>query len=220
MVNFNGDLLADTHHFLNHTNRGLRFGDALSESVRYSGKALLFWEPHYFRLMASMRQLRMEIPMQFTLENLEEEILKTLEASGLREQPTRVSITVFRNGGADLLPESLTVSYIIQTSPLSTAEYALDSPELKADLFKDYYLQADGLTRLPHNNRLPLVLASIYAHENGYDTCLILNHRKEVAMGLGGKSIFAQRQGDKNAAPIGGVSRWYSAAVFAKTVLG
>ena len=203
MINFNGDLLADTHHFLNHTNRGLRYGDALTEFVRYSGSALQFWESHYFRLMAAMRQLRMEIPMEFTLENLEQEIMKTIEASGSLEVPNKVSITVFRNEGEDLLPESLTVSFIIQTSLLENAVYVLDSPKLKADLFKDYYLQADGLARLPHNNRLPLVLASIYARENGFDTCLILNHRKEVCMGLNG-NLFLRKGTEVKTPPLTG----------------
>ncbi len=40
---------------------------------------ILFWEDHYFRLMASMRIMRMEIPMNFTMEFLEAQILETLE---------------------------------------------------------------------------------------------------------------------------------------------
>ncbi|MDM9632208.1 aminotransferase class IV [Robiginitalea aurantiaca] len=190
MVNFNGDLLPDSSHFLNHKNRGLQFGDALSERIRYTGRTLLFWEEHYFRLMASMRQLRMEIPMEFTLEHLEEEILKTIEASGRAGDPNEISVTVFRAEGTGLLPDTLLVSFIIDVAPLSKAEYTLKTPGLKADLFKDYYVQADGLSRLPHNSKLPLVLASIFARENGYGTCLILNHRKEIALGLHGNLFY------------------------------
>ena len=47
-----------------------------------SAGKIYFWEDHYFRLMASMRILRMEIPMNFTQEYLEKQILATIEANG------------------------------------------------------------------------------------------------------------------------------------------
>lgn len=199
MVNFNGDLLPDSNHFLDHQNRGLQFGDVLSERVRYTGSVLLFWEAHYFRLMASMRQLRMEIPMEFTLEFLQEEVLKTLTASGSIETPCQIGITVFRRNGTGYLPPSLGISYVIDFTPLDSAEFPQDSPGLVADLFKDYYLQADGLSRLPHNMKLPWVLAAVYADENDFDTCLLVNHRKEIALGLHGNLFL--RKGEELKTP-------------------
>ncbi len=186
MVNYNGDLLPDSAHFLNHQNRGLRFGDALSECVRYTGQSLLFWEDHYFRLMASMRQLRMEIPMNFTLEYLESEIQKSLVASGLQDRPALIEIQVVRSGGEALLPETQDVVYMISATPMEVVKYKMGRTPFLADLFKDYYLPADALGRLPHNNRLRHVLAGIFASENGLDTCILLNDRKEVAEGLQG----------------------------------
>jgi len=186
MVNYNGDLLPDSNHFLNHQNRGLRFGDALSERVRYTGHALLFWEDHYFRLMAAMRQLRMEIPMNFTLEFLEGEIRKTLQASGIEDRPALIEIQVVRNGGDRYLPETLEVSYIIDAKPLDTGKFTMGMIPFTADLFKDYYLPTGALSRLAHNHKLTHVLASIYARENDLDTCLLVNHRKEIVEGLHG----------------------------------
>jgi branched-chain amino acid aminotransferase len=186
MVNYNGDLLPHASHFLNHQNRGLRFGDALSETIRYTGENLLFWEDHYFRLMAAMRQLRMEIPMNFTLETLEAEIRKTLAVSSLNKSPALIKLTVFRKGGTQLLPITNEVSYIIEAAALESAEFIKGRTPFIADLFRDYYLQANGLARLPHHNRITPVLASIFAGENKLDTCLMLNHRKEVAEGLHG----------------------------------
>ncbi|MCO5723364.1 aminotransferase class IV [Robiginitalea marina] len=186
MVNFNGDLLPASSHFTNHHNRGLRYGDALFERIKSTGKSLLFLESHYFRLMASMRQLRMEIPMEFTLEFLQEEIDKTLTAAGLSGKPAGVRLTVFRQDGVGYLPESLEVSYLIEATPLAQATFALGATPFTADLFRDYYLQADGLSRLDHAGKLPQVLASIYARDNGLDTCLLVNHRKEVAGGIHG----------------------------------
>ncbi|MEJ2585813.1 MAG: aminotransferase class IV [Robiginitalea sp.] len=186
MVNYNGDLLPESSHFLNHQNRGVRFGDALSERIRYTGRGLLFWEDHYFRLMAAMRQLRMEIPMNFTLEFLEAEIQKTLVASGHQNAPALIEIQIVRKGGAHLLPVTQEVSYIIETEALETAKFTIGGSPFVADLFRDYYIQADALSRLPHHNKITHVLASIFASENDLHTCLLLNHRKEMAEGLHG----------------------------------
>ena len=203
MVNFNGDLLPESSHFLNHQNRGLQFGDALSERIRYTGRTLLFWDAHYFRLMAAMRQLRMEIPMEFTLEYLQEEVFKTLNASGRLSAPGEINITIFREGGGHILPQPSKVQYLIVSEPLVKAEFSSDTPGLIADLFKDYYLQADGLARLPHISRLPFILAAIYAAENDLDTCLILNHRKEIALGLHG-NLFLRKGSEIKTPPLSG----------------
>jgi uncharacterized protein YndB with AHSA1/START domain len=66
MVNLNGNLTEKAS--VSFDNRGLNYGDAVFETLRFSGGKIYFWEDHYFRLMASMRILRMEIPMNFTME--------------------------------------------------------------------------------------------------------------------------------------------------------
>lgn len=199
MVNYNGDLLPAHAHFINHTNRGLRYGDALFETLRFDGERLLFWEDHYFRLMSSMRRLRMEIPLDFTMEFLEAQILKTLKAGEQHEKPARIRLTVYREGGGRYTPETLDVSYIVEFEPLENGTYELDGSECRADLFRDYYLQADSLSGLKHNNKLLNVLAGIYARENDLDTCILLNHHKSVAEGISG-NIFL-RVGDRIKTP-------------------
>ena len=56
-------------------NRAFLYGDGVFETVKVINNKILFLEDHYFRLMASMRVIRMEIPMNFTMEYLEEQIL-------------------------------------------------------------------------------------------------------------------------------------------------
>ena len=67
--------------------RGLLYGDAVFETIKGVNGQLFFWEDHYFRLMASMRILRMDIPMHFSMEFLEEEIKKTIRAADLVSSP-------------------------------------------------------------------------------------------------------------------------------------
>lgn len=201
MVNFNGALLERTSPFLNHTNRGLLFGDVLFEEVRAIHGQIVFWEDHYFRLMASMRILRMEIPMEFTMEFLEEQILSTLESNGFMEKPALVRITVFRDGGTTLSPEQNNVSFVLDTMALSAPFYNLDENAYEVELFKDYLINDDMLSKLDTNNKTVEVVASIFARENGYSDCILLNTKKHVVGTIHG-SIFLVKDGKIKIPPL------------------
>jgi branched-chain amino acid aminotransferase len=186
MVNFNGTILPDETLFLDHTNRGLRYGDALFETLRVVNGKIFFWEDHYLRLMASMRILRMEIPMNFTMEFLEQELIGITAANGLEKGAARVRFSVFRNNGGLYLPTTNAISYIMETAALELPFYTLDQQPYEVELFKDFYINPDMLTTLKTNNKIINVLGSIFAKENGYQNCLLLNNRKEVVEALNG----------------------------------
>tara|TARA_R110000868_G_scaffold29420_8_gene109460 strand:- start:697 stop:1542 length:846 start_codon:yes stop_codon:yes gene_type:complete len=194
MVNFNGNLLSKNTFYLNHENRGLRYGDALFESIRVVNGKIFFWEDHYLRLMASMRILRMEIPMNFTMEFLEEQLLAAVKANGLLEQSGRVRLTVFRNNGGLYLPQTNDVSYIIEASVLDSPFYTLNNEAYEVELFKDFYVNPDMLSTLKTNNKAINVVGSIYAAENGYQNCLLLNNEKKVVEALNGNLFLVKDQ--------------------------
>lgn len=185
-VNFNGKLLPETENYLNHQNRGLRYGDGLFETVRVVNNSIFFWEDHYLRLMSSMRILRMEIPMNFTMEFLEEEILKTIKSNGLENSSIRVRMTVFRNNGGLYLPKTNEVSYCMEAKPIDAPFYILDEGNYEVELFKDFYVNADMLSTLKTNNKIINVVGSIFANENDYDNCILLNQKKQVVEVLNG----------------------------------
>jgi branched-chain amino acid aminotransferase len=108
MINFNG-ILQDSDTNLLDQNRGFLYGDGVFETLKIVGGKILFFEDHYFRLMAAMRIVRMEIPMNFTLEYLEEQVLSLVEKNKI-EQSARARITVYRNNGGLYLPTNNTVS--------------------------------------------------------------------------------------------------------------
>ena len=186
MVNFNGDHLPKDTFYLDHKNRGFRYGDALFETIRVVNGKIFFWEDHYLRLMASMRILRMEIPMNFTMEFLEEQILDTVRSNTLENAPARVRFTVFRNNGGLYLPQSNEISYVIEAHPLNAPFYVLDDEPYEVELFKDFYVNPDMLSTLKTNNKIINVVGSIFAKENGYHNCLLLNSAKQVVEALNG----------------------------------
>ncbi|WP_298326037.1 aminotransferase class IV [uncultured Dokdonia sp.] len=186
MVNHNGTIFSPEDAQLNPFNRGLLYGDGLFETIKAVNGKLLFWEDHYFRLMASMRILRMEIPMEFTPEFLEEELLKTLTASGLIDQTARIRITVYRSGGGTYLPEERGVGYYAFAKAHPNPFYLLNEEPYEVELYKDHYINADLISTLKTTNKIVHVTGSIYAQDNGYDNCLLVNNEKNIAEALQG----------------------------------
>lgn len=186
MINNNGTLVAHTETQLDPMNRGFLYGDGVFETIKAVHGKLLFWEDHYFRLMASMRILRMEIPMEFTPENLEKELIKTLEASQLLEQPARIRITVYRKGGGTYLPEENEVGYYAFAKAHTSPFYTLNEDPYEVELYKDHYVNPDLLSTIKSTNKLLHVTGSIFAKENGYDNCLLVNTSKNIVEALQG----------------------------------
>ena len=185
MINFNGTLLEE-YTVLSTQNRGYTYGDTLFETIKVVHGKLLFWEDHYFRLMASMRIMRMEIPMDFTMEFLEEEIQNTLKANQLLKESSRVKLQVHRNEGGLYTPSTNDISYIISVKLHSEDFYLLNDVFYEVDLFKDYYVSPSLLSTLKTNNKALNVVGSIYAKENSLNNCLLLNTNKNVVEALNG----------------------------------
>jgi branched-chain amino acid aminotransferase len=185
MTNFNGTIL-EQEQLLSIQNRGYAYGDMLFESIKASHSQLLFWEDHYFRLMASMRIMRMEIPMNFTMEFLEEQVQKTLKTNHLSKTSARVKLLVHRNEGGLYLPNTNDVSFIITVKQIEDDFYTLQNDFYEVDLFKDYYVSPSLLSTLKTNNKALNVVGSIYAKENNLNNCLILNTNKHVIEALNG----------------------------------
>ncbi|OEJ98552.1 aminotransferase class IV [Flavivirga aquatica] len=185
MTNFNGTILEE-NIILSTQNRGYTYGDALFETIKTSCGEILFWEDHYFRLMASMRIMRMEIPMNFTMEFLEAEMYKTLEANDLSKVSARIKFTVHRNEGGLYTPITNDVSYVISVNSISEDFYIHNEDFYQVDLFKDYYVSPSLLSTLKTNNKVLNIVGSIYAKENSLNNCLLLNTNKQVIEALNG----------------------------------
>ncbi|MHB0756211.1 aminotransferase class IV [Polaribacter sp. M15] len=175
MINFNGELVLDENVKISIENRGFKYGDAVFETIKVNNNKIIFWEDHYFRLMASMRMLRMKIPMNFTLEHLEKEILKTI-ATQNSVNSFRVRLNVCRKDGGLYTPKTNKIDYVIDVK-----ENTYKTKETyKVDVFKDFYNYSGLLSTIKTNNRMVNTLASIYAKENDLDNCVIINEKKGV----------------------------------------
>jgi branched-chain amino acid aminotransferase len=184
MINFNGTIVSEDANILTQ-NRAFLYGDAVFETVKILNNKILFLEDHYFRLMSSMRVVRMEIPMNFTMEYLEEQIL-SLVAKNQMVNSSRARITVYRNEGGYYLPQNNTVSFLIHAIALDNTFYSIEKKQYEVDLYKDFYITKQLLSSIKTTNKIINVTGSIFANENGLDNCLLLNDSKNVVEALQG----------------------------------
>lgn len=184
MINFNGTLVEQTGAALQE-NRGFLFGDSVFETIKVLDGKVLFLEDHYFRLMASMRIIRMEIPMNFTMEFFESQILNLVKAKAI-ESAARVRFSVFRKSGGFYLPKTNEIEFVVVAESLETAVYSFENQPYEVELFKDFHITAQLLSILKSNNRLVQITGSIFAEENGYQNCLLMNDAKNVVEALQG----------------------------------
>lgn len=175
MINFNGDILDQEKFSLTAENRGFKYGDAVFETIKVVNNKVIFWEDHYFRLMASMRMLRMKIPMSFTLEFLEKEILSLVKANNTL-QKSRVRLTIFRKDGGLYTPKTNEIDFLVEASELNQNI----KNDYKIDIFKDFYNYSGLLSTIKTNNKMLNTLASVFAKENDLDNCIIINEKKGV----------------------------------------
>ncbi len=180
MINLSGTLHNKSTKILNSNNRAFKYGDGLFETVKVKNSKVYFIEDHYFRLMASMRMLRMEIPINFTLEFFEQELLKTAEQNNLEN--ARIRFTVFRKDGGLYKPLTNEIDYLIEASELNSRI----KENYTIDIFKDYYIYSGLLSSIKTTNKITNVLASIYASENEFDNCILVNENKQVVEAING----------------------------------
>ena len=64
--------------------------------------------------------------------------------------------------------------------------FTLNEEDYEVELYKDHYVNADLLSTLKTANKIIHVTGSIYAKENNYANCLLLNTNKSVVEALNG----------------------------------
>ena len=168
------------------TNRAFLHGDAVKVSFFVRHGALVMTEECYFFLMASMRKMRMHIPLSYTLdffENLfQEKIISQVVEHGI------IQFLTFRNTTEQLLSKSDT-SYYFEFKPTEDILSIRGSIEL--DLMKEINVNNNLLSNI-HVHCPENIYAEIYAHENDLDDVILLNPNKRIARSIYGNLLFLE----------------------------
>ena len=180
LVGYNGEIL-DVYELELHTdNRAFKYGDGVFETMKYANGKILFWEDHYFRLMSAMRIIRMEIPMLFTPEYLENYVVELIKAKHEEKQSCAVRLTVIRKDGGKYTPITNEVDWLLESEPIASSDFELNAEGLIMDVFKDHYKPKGLLSNIKSLNCLVYTIAGVFAKENELDDVVLINEDKHV----------------------------------------
>jgi len=191
--NLNGQFYPENELVLGIKNRAFRYGDALFESMHANGMSVYFFEKHFTRLTYGMKMLKMEIPYNFSMVFMANEIESTLHKNRLF-QGARVRLMVFRNGSGLYSPETNKISYLIEVEKLESDTYDYNVKGLIIGIYTEVRLTRSIFSNLKTGNSLPYILAAIFRDENKLDECVLLNEADELVEGTGSNIFLVKNE--------------------------
>ena len=177
--NYNGKIYKNNTALISVNNRGLRYGDGLFETLKSINSTIQFAEDHIERLWKGMNLLQFKIPVHFTAENLQQEILELLKKNG-HSNTARIRLTIFRGDGGLYDEISHIPHYLIQTWALPEDTGKWNSNGLVLGVYADAKKSCDMLSNLKHNNFLPYAMAALYAKKQKWNDAILFNSHERI----------------------------------------
>ena len=179
VINFNGELLPGDTPVFRTSSRAARFGDALFETMLMSKGRIMLSDLHGDRLFSGLRLLKFQLPTHFTWQFLLQEIERV--TPHYNHEFTRVRLMVSRGEGAINEDAKNTPQFLVEC--FSSDNYHFNEEGFRIGIFEKSRKGADEYSHLKSSNFLPYVMAALYAKENKWDECLLLNHHDRICDG-------------------------------------
>lgn len=196
---YNGHIISIYEPSVAFNNRAFRYGDALFESIRLCNNRLMFLKDHVTRLKLGMTVLRMNVPAEFTYENVQELIIQLLKYNA-HAPNARIRLTVFRNEGGFYTPETNDISFLIESEELPTA-YELNQKGYWADIYADIKKPINKLSNIKSANALLYVMAGLAKQSMKLDECFLINENGSICESIS-SNIFVVKNGTIYTAPL------------------
>ncbi len=167
-------------------NRAFLHGDAVHAFFFIHNEKLIMAEECYFFLMASMRKLRMQIPLSFTLEFFQELVVQEQQKSGF--QHAVIQVMIYREQSSYELQRTAVSCFVIahESNNILSIQGQIEVDVIKEISVNNHFLSSIR-TASPEN-----IYAEIYAKENNLQDLILLNHEKRIARSIFGNYIFME----------------------------
>ncbi len=196
----NGHLISIYEPAVSFTNRAFRYGDALFESIRVTNGKVMFLKDHMTRLKLGMIVLRMNVPADFTSENIEVMMKHLIQKNNVGDD-ARIRFTVFRNEGGFYSPENNEISFLIEVEKIESKGYVLNQKGLWADIYADIRKPINKLSNLKTANALIYVMAALAKNSMKLDDCFLVNDLSNICEAIS-SNIFVVKNGTLQTAPL------------------
>jgi branched-chain amino acid aminotransferase len=167
-------------------NNAFLYGDAVKVHFYIKNSQLIMAEECYFFLMASMRKMRMNIPLSFTLEFFSDIFLAAIAENQIKEGV--IELLAYRNRD-DGFSAKTPVHFYFEIRLKDEVLKISDKYEL--DLMKEISVNTNVLSNIkvhsPEN-----IYAEIYAKENDLDDVIFLNPNKKIARTIYGNLLLLE----------------------------
>lgn len=182
-IDYNGKYYLTNELLFDATNRAFRYGDAIFETMRASGRKVAFFNEHYNRLIEGMKLLKMNIPDNFTPDFLHDSIERLLHQNRLY-QGANVRLTVWRSGSGKYTPQTNNIEYLLQCDKLETEKYALNKKGLMIDIFDEVPYTKTPFSSFKTANALAYILAGVFAKEKQLNEAILINEHGNLVEGI------------------------------------
>ncbi len=176
--NFNGKILEENKLVIGVSNRGLRYGDGLFETIKYKNNELIMADEHFARIWKGMQLLQFDIPKLFTPERIHQQTIELLKKN--KQNSSRVRITIIRGDGGIYDAVNHAPNYIIQTWPLDTDHSMINENGLQLCIYTEAKKMADHFSNIKHNNYLPYFMGALFAKEQQCNDAILLNNHERI----------------------------------------
>lgn len=167
-------------------NNAFLYGDAVKVHFFIKNSQLIMAEECYFFLMASMRKMRMNIPLSFTLEFFSDIFLAAIAENQVKEG--MIELLAYRNRD-DGFSAKTPVHFYFEIRQKD--EVLKISEKYELDLMKEISVNTNVLSNIkvhsPEN-----IYAEIYAKENDLDDVIFLNPNKKIARTIYGNLLLLE----------------------------
>ena len=167
-------------------NNAFLYGDAVKVHFFIKNSQLIMAEECYFFLMASMRKMRMNIPLSFTLEFFSDIFLAAIAENQVKEGV--IELLAYRNRD-DGFSAKTPVHFYFEIREKD--EVLKISEKYELDLMKEISVNTNVLSNIkvhsPEN-----IYAEIYAKENDLDDIIFLNPNKKIARTIYGNLLLLE----------------------------
>ena len=176
---YNGEFFPSNKPLFYHQNRAFRYGDGLFESMRAIGTSVPFLNQHLDRLKKGAAFLQMEIPDAFNHSFVSKHISHLINANK-QFGGSRIRLGIFRKDGGSFFPNTNKIDFYIESSPLDSANFQINSKGLVVDVFSELTKPISDFNQLKSVHSLLYIKAALNAQSRNLDDCLILNEHKNI----------------------------------------
>lgn len=166
-----GDKIFDT------SNRILKYGDGLFETLKIVDGKVLFWEDHWLRLKTGMEYLGLDFTgkdKSFWEKEIEKVIVKNFY------KHAKIRLSVFRNSPGLYTPMSNRVGYLIDGMRYDSSNYSFNENGIELGVFTKDYKATSPISKFKTSSALLYVLAGIDKKKQKLDDLVLLNDKGNV----------------------------------------